>query len=456
MLRPYQERMLLDLRRALKAGWQRIFLQLPTGGGKTRLAGAAITTLLTGKGAVLVPSEEILSQTAQMLADAGVPFDLVHGSKHAHPKGHRVILTTTQTMTSRLLSDFAGIELDWIVFDEAHKYFDQHESIIRRWPLAVCVALSATPVRLDGKSLGKLWKLLICGPSIGALQQGGFLVKSRCIRATMPDLSRVRIVMGDYDDRELNTAYSDNAMIEQAVESWLDHARGRPTICFCAGVGASKALVAAYRQHGVRAIHLDANTKKAERLAALERLRAGDLEVVCNVGLFVEGLDLVETSCVQLFTATWSLSRYMQYVGRGLRPSPHTGKRDLLILDYGDNSGRHGDVAAERNWFRDGELSDEKLCDECGEPVGVPKQRLCTPHLRAKLAAEAPKGLVLKRIERLQSAKTAPRPCPEWARQVRSDWDADERTRVARSLPLSYTEDQARARLRRSLRRIGA
>ena len=72
-LRPYQKTLLMQVRQALGTRSDtRVMMQLPTGGGKTIIAGAFLAEHLTlGRKAVwLTHRRELADQTCQMLTDA--------------------------------------------------------------------------------------------------------------------------------------------------------------------------------------------------------------------------------------------------------------------------------------------------------------------------------------------------------------------------------------------------
>ncbi len=73
-LRDYQQGLLDKAESALQSPKARVMLQLPTGGGKTHIAGALLSRLLRdGRKAVwLTHGMELAEQTRRMLADAGV------------------------------------------------------------------------------------------------------------------------------------------------------------------------------------------------------------------------------------------------------------------------------------------------------------------------------------------------------------------------------------------------
>ena len=72
-LRPYQRDLLQQVQTALAADTKaRVMMQLPTGGGKTIIAGVLLADWLTGgrKAVWRAHREELAEQTCQMLTDA--------------------------------------------------------------------------------------------------------------------------------------------------------------------------------------------------------------------------------------------------------------------------------------------------------------------------------------------------------------------------------------------------
>jgi len=447
-LRPYQQRMIDDVFLGISQGKRGMCLQLPTGGGKTVVA-SDLVSQLSGRLLYIVPSDEILGQTAKMLTKSGVTHVTLNAKTKSVPLHYSTacVLAMSQTLQRRIDGPtFLKWSPDVIVFDEAHKLIDQHATVQKRWPKALRIGLTATPVRLDNKSLAGIFPVLICGPGIESLQRDGWLVPARPVRAYMPDLSNLRMLAGEYDSGQLGAIYSADETISAIVRAWFDTSQHRRTLVFTATVAASRALVAKFRRHGVRAEHLDGETPMDQRKSTLDALRKGSIDVVCNVGLFVEGLDLVETETVVLATKTASLSRYMQMVGRGLRPSEATGKKHLLVIDHGGNIAEHGDVDAPRDWFAGGAVARFNLCQDCNEPITGTDTRLkwCDHHARVRLAAAAISPMRQAQLDRDQSARTPPRPVPDWASQFAAQWERSEARRYANKWPLQCTEDEIR------------
>ena len=79
-----------------------------------------------------------------------------------------------------------------------------------------------------------------------------------------------------------------------------------------------------------------------------------------------------------MVTSTLSLSRYLQMAGRGLRLSPKTRKRNLILIDHGGMAGTFGLVDADRDWDNWGITPQTRLrvCKHC-DRLYPPWQRRC-------------------------------------------------------------------------------
>jgi len=116
----------------------------------------------------------------------------------------------------------------------------------------------------------------------------------------------------------------------------------RRSIVFASSVKHSQAIVAAFLAHNILACHVDGNTSASDRERVYENMRQGKIDVLSSVGVICEGYDEPSVSCVVLLRPTASRGLYVQQVGRGLRS--YQGKKDCLVLDFVDNSLRHGPV----------------------------------------------------------------------------------------------------------------
>lgn len=375
-LRPYQLDLIQRTRAALHSGMRRLILQLPTGGGKTLVAAEVVRRLAQAgmRVAYTVPRVEILDQTAAKLADFEVEHFVLRSGVRTHriAANDRVVLAMAPTMARRLDAWPTWWRPHVVIVDEAHYAPEQTAAAQAMWPEAHFLGLTATPIRMSDDSLADLYDGIIAGPDVQQMIRAGFLVPAVVFAAQSPDLSGIKRVRGDFDAGEVARRFSTDSLMGLVPEAWARHAAGKRTIVFAASRSHGRALNDRFRAKGVRSAFVDGTTAGEDREAAVQRLRHGDLAVLVNVGLFVEGLDLPEVECIQLATATQSLSRYLQMVGRGLRISPQTGKRRLVVLDHGGNCLRHGMPDDARIWSLErmerAEDADPRLreCTGCG------------------------------------------------------------------------------------------
>jgi len=456
--RPYQTDMVAEIEKLFLSGYRRVLLQCPTGGGKTRVAVQLAGRAGTKNVLYVVPTREIFVQTSVKLTSLGVEHTCLTAGKYPSLKNVYCVLAMSQTLSRRTKTQFFR---DWkpnvIIIDEIHRLIDQHRLLLNLWDTPV-LGMTATPVRLDGQPLSDLCPTMIVGPSIRALQGANFLVPCRTYRAPMPDLKGLKIRRGDFERKHMENAFLRSNIPEVVPQYWRKFALGRRTITFSAGVRTSKKLVAAYRQAGIRAEHIDSSTSNKDRDDALERLRKKDIDVLCNVGLFIEGLDIIEVECVTLVVATASLAKFLQAVGRGLRLSPGTGKQDLVVIDHGGNSVRHGPIDADRDWAREGVFvgSVPVPCRACGAYRSA--EVLLCAHCGWEEKHEIRYSkIAVKRSHKNRSKKTKVRPCPQWAIQVREIWQKSELERIENGyrLPDASCLGYAESRCRRALKKQG-
>ena len=438
---------------------RRLTIQCPTGAGKTRIATQLVRRMGAHRVLYIVPSKEIFAQTSAKLEREGISHAQLSAGKHPNLTSVRVLLAMSQTLARRKTSEMWERWMpDVLVIDEIHKLIGQHRSVTKMFNCPV-IGMTATPCRLDGQDLSDITPFLVQGPTVEHLQRQGYLVPDVVYTAPSPDLGAVKVIRGDYEQSELERAYIEQGVFKIVPEYWQRHAKGRRTITFASGVDISQKMVLAYKAAGIRAEHVDGTTKESVRNAALERLKNHEIDVLCNVGLFIEGLDVVEVDCITLCQPTRSVARYMQQVGRGLRLSPHTGKKNLIVIDHSGNTYMHGKVSAVRDWQRGGfceqKHRDMRSCRFCG--VLTPKEHKQCIHCGFNNnARKLISPTVRARLEREKSKDTPLRVCPQWARLVRPLWYSLERERIEHGyqLPNDYATGYVESRCLKALKEV--
>ena len=358
-LRPYQLDLLQQVQTALAADAKaRVMMQLPTGGGKTVIAGALLADwLMDGRKAVwLTHRRELAEQTRQMLTDAHISamtdVKWTPGTDAPAMSGGAVILmaqtvgrrTDSMEVWRRYNAD------DLIVIDEAHHAAAEGwERAMKQWPGRI-IGMTATPWRLSKKEgFDHLFDELLCGPQVADLQTADWLCEARTLlpppeqRIIGDEVDRT----GDYTDRGIERANRPDVMTAGVLEFWQKDFGDRPTIAYAVSVDHARNLASVFNDAGILAAVILGDTSNEERSKAIAGFREGTLKVLVNVVVATEGFDLPDASCIVIARPTMSLALYLQMVGRGLRPKDGG---DCLILDLAANSEIHGLPEEHRKW----------------------------------------------------------------------------------------------------------
>lgn len=380
-LHPHQAATIDRLRDALRSGCKRPLLQAPTGFGKTVVASAIVQSALDKGNRVIftVPALELIDQTVRAFADEGIlDVGVIQAQHQLTNPDCPIQIASVQTLERRVIP-----RADLVLVDEAHRDFKLFHRWLEddAWAKIPFIGLSATPWT---RGLGRLYDRLIVSTTTRDLIEKGFLSGFRVFAPSHPDLSGVRTVAGDYHEGDLSKAMDKRELVGEVVTTWLAKAEGRPTLVFAVDRAHAKSIQDQFKEAGIAAGYVDANTDAADRRALARGFRDGSIPVVCNVGVLTTGVDW-DVRCIVLARPTKSEILYVQIIGRGLRTAP--GKQDLLILDHSDSTLRLGfvtDVHHER--LSEGKLGDAyeakpkealpRCCPKCAFVI-PPKVRSC-------------------------------------------------------------------------------
>jgi len=338
-LRDYQQKAIDNLRASIASGNKRVVLQVPTGGGKTAIAGSIVASALgKGRKAIFtVPALSLITQTVSSFERDGVDeIGVIQGQHWMHDPNAPVQICSVQTLARR------GVpKVDLVIVDEAHVVFDLYSKWFNdpEWKDVPIIGLSATPWT---KGLGKLYDDLVVGTTTQELIDKGYLSPFRVFAPSKPDLTGIKTVAGDYDLAGLETAMNQKKITADLVKTWIELGQDRPTLCFAVNRAHAANICDEFNRAGISAGYVDGETPLDERDDLAKQFRNGDYKIICNVGVMTTGVDLPFVSCLILARPTKSEMLYCQIIGRGLRISE--GKTDCLILDHSDTTARLGFV----------------------------------------------------------------------------------------------------------------
>ena len=341
--RPYQTEGVAAVIGAMRRGVRSVVRVLPTGGGKTVEAGLLAKAVKKGMRILfLVHRRELVKQAWEVLSETLVGEDVgVEAARWPATPWARVRVAGIQSLVRRL----AHIPAPDVVFiDEGHHVRARTwETVLRAWPNARLILLTATPERLDGLGLGMWAEEMILGPSAGALIADGYLARTRVLQISMA---------AALEWRGSNT-------IGHPVSAYLRHVPGSSAIYFGKSVANSREVCDAFRAAGVAAEHVDGEDSDARRDAMMRAFKAHEIAVLGNCRLFSEGLDVPTCRAVIVGRYTTSVTDWLQMCGRCARPEP-PGK-DAVVIDLGGASHDLGLPTDERTWsLEDGEVHQRK------------------------------------------------------------------------------------------------
>lgn len=322
----------------------RVLMVIPTGGGKTVTSVQIIVAMaLHGcRVLILLHRRELLQQWALKLYAAGVDCGLIAAGYPSRPEA-MVQIAMVSTLHARAIRT-ATIDLppaDLVVVDEAHHTpAGTWSRILEAYPDAHVLGPTATPCRADGRGLGGFFRVMVRGPSMAELIASGFLAPFRVIAPAKPDLSKIRVARGDFKRDELAAAMDRPQLVGDVTTQWLRHGEGRKTIVYAVDRRHAQHIANSFGEANVVAAVIDGVTPVDERDALLRKFAAGEIQVIVNVGVFVEGTDIPDVSCIIIARPTKSIGLYLQMVGRGLRSAP--GKKDCIIIDHAGVVEMHG------------------------------------------------------------------------------------------------------------------
>jgi superfamily II DNA or RNA helicase len=368
-LRDYQTTLIDETVEALRQH-RSVLLQSPTGAGKTEMAVEIARRHRDQRVWFVCHRHEIVAQTSGALKRAGVDAHGVVAPRHPEDPTIRIQVCSIGALRHRL-KRYPPPGL--IVLDECHHVAaSSWAKLIKRFPDAKLLGLTATPERLDGRGLDGWFQHMIVGPDTRALIAEGYLSKFRIFAPTIPDLRGVRVKQKEYDRHELEVAMNKQSLVGDVVDHFKEKlAPTARALAFCASVTASRDLAARFKAAGIPAKYIGWNTPRAERDRAVRELASGKLRVLTNVEVFTEGFDLPAIDAVLLLRPTKSFGLYRQMVGRCLRVAP--GKRRTVILDHAGVAYEHGLPDDDVEWTLTGRRSDVAK----GSPHGGGFMRRC-------------------------------------------------------------------------------
>lgn len=371
ILRPYQEKIIEDVRALMRKGVRRILIVAPCGAGKTALTTSMLGTAAT-KGLhswFVVHRRELLKQSAEAFKDNEINVGVI--SSGIYPDKRPLIQVASIHSLKNRFKKYPKPSL--IYWDESQfNGAATWEKLMSENPKAFHIGLTATPCRLDGKGLGKYFDAMVIGPTTRELIDQGYLCDYDIYMPSSINTSNLKVKMGDFDKTGLNDLMSKPSIVGDVIKEYKRIANGKRALLFAHSIEKSQEVVRAFNSVGIKAVHLDGETPQLERDISMRLFEKGEIKIVSNVNLFSEGLNIPNIEVVIMLRPTMSLGLYIQQAGRAMRVSP--GKERAIIIDHVGNTRTHGLPCEDREWTLNGVFKSKrgeestvkvKTCDVC-------------------------------------------------------------------------------------------
>ena len=327
MLRDYQ----IDICSRVSEAFEHhrsVMVQMPTGTGKTVVLAELVKRLkMKNEGLKIL----IVAHRRELVEQIKATI------KRMKMDSRNITVESIQTISRRI--DALDFIPSLVVIDEAHHALAKtYKMMWDAWPDARFLGLTATPCRLNGKGFTDLFDVLVQSWDIPTFIKEKWLstydfvsIKADSRTQQLISSLKKRGADGDYQVKEMDAVLNKRPSIERLYNCVMEFARNRKGFVYAINIDHARSIAEYYQSQGVNAVAIDSHTPVKERERIISSFRSGGLQVLVNVDIFSEGFDCPDVEFIQLARPTLSLAKYLQMVGRGLRPSK--GKKNCMIID---------------------------------------------------------------------------------------------------------------------------
>jgi DNA repair protein RadD len=271
---------------------------------------------------------------------------------------------------------------DLVLIDECHLLSPNDEGLyqyilselLKINPYLKVIGFTATPYRLkqgmltDGGIFTDICYDLTTIESFNRLIAEGYmspLIPKRTL--TQIDISNVGMVGGEYNKAQLEAAVDKDETTYAAVKELVEYGYDRQSwLVFAAGIKNAEHVAAMLQSFGVVAAASHSGLSDNENRLRIEAFKRGEIRCLVNNNKLTTGFDHPPIDLIGMLRPTMSPGLWVQMLGRGTRPSPDTGKRNCLVLDFAGNTVRLGPI------------NDPKIPGKPGQKTGDAPVRICS------------------------------------------------------------------------------
>lgn len=348
---PYQQEILdkIQAERQIRGNFKNLIVAA-TGTGKTVISAFDYKNFCKKLGCpanllFVAHREEILKQSIAtfrgILKDNNFG-DLFVGNEK--PTALNNLFVSIQTFNSRALTSVTTPDFyDYIIVDEFHHAAaHSYQELLTYYKPKVLLGLTATPERMDGKSILEYFNNRITAEiRLPEAIDRKLLCPFQYFGVTDEvDLSDLKWERGGYNRKELSNVYTINQavacrranLIIQSIFKYVTDINEVKGLGFCVSKEHAKFMSDYFNSKNIPSMYLVSETSDEERNSAKKRLVEGYVRFIFVVDIYNEGVDIPEVNTVLFLRPTESLTIFLQQLGRGLRLCE--GKDCLTVLDF--------------------------------------------------------------------------------------------------------------------------
>jgi superfamily II DNA or RNA helicase len=317
-LRPYQTEAVQSIRAEWERGVHATLAVLATGAGKTEIALATLSQELqagkVGRILFLVHTIELVRQPVERIDKSWPEFFGMTGMVQAENNEvyARFICATWQSLSRGRMEDLLAFgNITHLVIDECHRSTSEGISAIVKKLRAVnpemrVLGMTATPVRSDKSGLSKIFESVAYKFSISTAIKTGALTPFNALGVQLPaDISEVKETREGYDDEQMGAVLSAENILEIVFQNWKQFCEDRQTIAFTASVAQAEKMSDFFNKQGIVSDWICGETEKSKRRGIIERFKRGEIRVLFNVFVLVEGFDCLDDQTEILTPDGW-------------------------------------------------------------------------------------------------------------------------------------------------------
>jgi superfamily II DNA or RNA helicase/diadenosine tetraphosphate (Ap4A) HIT family hydrolase/SOS-response transcriptional repressor LexA len=345
---------LAALRKGRDAGRRRALVVLATGLGKTWLAAFDYRALREESGTrprllFLAHRRELLRQAAssyRRLLRVIDPAARVgwFTDEESDLSADLVFASVAKLARRENVDKLRAQRFDYVVVDEVHHAAaDSYRRILAALDPGFLLGLTATPDRADAADILGLFDDFVAyradiarGVELRVKSEGQLGLVPFHYFGVKDDIDYDHIPWRNrrFDTEALALAAQTEARMETLWRAWNEHPGARSLI-FCCSIAHASHVRTWLGTRAVRVAAVYSGAGSDDRDGALRALASGELDALCAVDVFNEGVDVPSIDRVIMLRPTESSVVFLQQLGRGLRASP--GKSAVTVIDFVGN-----------------------------------------------------------------------------------------------------------------------